>query len=150
MKTSIETARKLGRRCIILTQYPEQLPRLNSNEMHVSYVPLKKLLPHAATIVHHGGIGTIAQSLAAALPQLIVPMAYDQPDNAFRLEKLGVSLTISPKKYSVDRAARTLQKLLDSHAIKSQCLRYSKKIDFHQAEQRLCEAIEKVSEQKLG
>ena len=142
-KTSIETARKLGRRCIILTQHPEQLPRLNSNEMHVSYVSLKKLLPHAAAIVHHGGIGTTSQALAAALPQLIVPMAYDQPDNAFRLEKLGVSLTISPKKYSVDCATKTLRKLLDSHEIKTQCLHYSKKIDFHQAEQQLCEAIEK-------
>lgn len=149
-KTSLEAARKLGRRSIILTQHPEQLPRLDAkNEMIVSYVPLKKLLPHAAAIVHHGGIGTISQSLAAALPQLIVPMSFDQPDNAFRLEKLGVSTTIPSKKYSVNRAARALQKLLNSHEIKSQCLHYSKKIDFHQAEQRLCKVIEKLSEQKL-
>ncbi|MCX6957129.1 MAG: glycosyltransferase [Verrucomicrobiae bacterium] len=149
-KTSIEAARKLGRRCLILTQHPEQLPSLNAkNEMLVSYVPLKKLLPHAAAIVHHGGIGTISQALVAALPQLIVPMSYDQPDNAFRLEKLGVSLTIPPKKYSLDRAARTLQKLLDSREIKSQCLHYSKKINFHQAEQQLCKAIEKLSEEKF-
>lgn len=57
-------------------------------------------------------------------------MSFDQPDNALRLEKLGASLTISPKKYSVNKATRTLRELLDSDEIKSQCLNYSKKLTF--------------------
>ncbi len=149
-KTSLEAARKLGRRSLILTQHPEQLPDLNpEKEMHLSYVPLQKLLPHVAAIVHHGGIGTIAQALAAGVPQLIVPMAYDQPDNAFRLEKLGVSLSIPREKYSLDHAVKSLQKLLDSPEIKAQCMKYSKKIDFKQAEQSLCEELEEMGRRAL-
>ena len=37
-----------------------------------------------AGLVHHGGIGTSAQALAAGIPQLLMPQAHDQPDNAAR------------------------------------------------------------------
>jgi rhamnosyltransferase subunit B len=44
--------------------------------------------------VHHGGVGTTSQALAAGIPQVIRPMAFDQFDNAARIERLrcGVSL----------------------------------------------------------
>jgi len=42
-------------------------------------------------LVHHGGIGTSAQALTAGIPQLVVPFAHDQFDNAARLMRLGRS-----------------------------------------------------------
>lgn len=145
-KHGIEAARQLGLRCLVLSVHKEHLPMLQSDrEMHATYVPFKKLLPQCAAIVHSGGIGTIAQSLAAGLPQLIVPFVNDQPDNAFRLEKLGVSLSIPRKKWNKSRAVAGLKKLLDSNEIKLNCERYSKKIDFQQAEQDLCVSIEQMT-----
>jgi UDP:flavonoid glycosyltransferase YjiC (YdhE family) len=43
-------------------------------------------------MVHHGGIGTLSQCLAAGIPQLVAYMSLDQPDNAARIERLGVGL----------------------------------------------------------
>ena len=43
---------------------------------------------------------------------LIVPYGWDQPDNAARIERLGVGLHIPRSKYSVERAAAALQSLL--------------------------------------
>ena len=48
------------------------------------YLPYSAVFPRALAIVHSGGIGTLAQALAAGRPQLIVPVAFDQPDNARR------------------------------------------------------------------
>jgi rhamnosyltransferase subunit B len=48
------------------------------------------LLPQVAALVHHGGIGTTAAALAAGIPQLIAPFAFDQFDNAARTVRLGV------------------------------------------------------------
>jgi|GEM_PF-6810392 len=42
------------------------------------------LLPRAHTLVHNGGIGTVAQALRAGVHQIIVPLLFDQPDNAAR------------------------------------------------------------------
>lgn len=68
---------------ILITQYAEQIQaRLPPGVRHVPYAPLATLLPHARAIVHHGGIGTSARALAAGIPQLVAPLAYDQFDNA--------------------------------------------------------------------
>ena len=69
--------------------FPNQLPSIVTTR---SYVSLKSLLPHCAAIVHHGGIGTTSQSMAAGIPQIVRPMAFDQFDNATRVEGLGCGL----------------------------------------------------------
>jgi rhamnosyltransferase subunit B len=69
--TSVEVARALRRRAVLLTPHPEQLPRsLPAGIRHFGFVPLSTLLPRAAAIVHHGGMGTLGQALAAGVPQL--------------------------------------------------------------------------------
>jgi len=39
-------------------------------------------------LLHHGGIGTTAQALRAGIPQIVMPKAFDQPDNAMRIAAL--------------------------------------------------------------
>ena len=52
------------------------------------YVDLGALLPESRLLVHHGGIGTTAQALRAGIPQIVMPRAFDQPDNAMRIAAL--------------------------------------------------------------
>jgi hypothetical protein len=40
--------------------------------------PHTALLPHCCAVVHHGGAGTTAASLAAGCPQVVSPMQFDQ------------------------------------------------------------------------
>ena len=87
----------LDLRVVIITPYRDQLPaNLPASAMQVSYASFELLLPKLAALIHHGGIGTSAQCLAAGLPQLITPWAHDQFDNATRLRRLGVAKSISP------------------------------------------------------
>jgi UDP:flavonoid glycosyltransferase YjiC (YdhE family) len=55
-----------------------------------AHLPFDALLPQVAVLVHHGGIGTTAAALAAGIPQLVIPFAFDQFDNAARVARLGV------------------------------------------------------------
>ncbi|MCB1226318.1 MAG: glycosyltransferase family 1 protein [Verrucomicrobiales bacterium] len=87
----VAALKQLGRAGLLLTREPDQLLQPLPPEMlAVTYAPFSQLLPRCAAMVHHGGIGTLSQALAAGVPQLVVPMAHDQPDNARRLERLGV------------------------------------------------------------
>ena len=66
---AIEACQRLGHRGILLTRFPEQIPdRLPSGVRHFDYIPFSLLPPKAAALVHHGGIGTTAQALAAGSP----------------------------------------------------------------------------------
>jgi len=90
-RTSVEACRAGGWRAILLSQFAEQLPpHLHENVRAFNYIPFSAVLRRAAALVHHGGIGTTAQALAAGVPQLLVPFAHDQPDNAVRVRRLGV------------------------------------------------------------
>jgi UDP:flavonoid glycosyltransferase YjiC (YdhE family) len=72
-------------------------------------------------VVHHGGIGTTAQALAAAVPQLVMHMAHDQPDNAAHVLRLGVGKPISPKSFRAPAVTKALGELLNSPEIAMRC-----------------------------
>jgi rhamnosyltransferase subunit B len=102
----------LGRRAVLVTAYPAQLPQaLPAWVHHVPYAPFGALLPRLAALVHHGGIGTSARALAAGVPQLVLPFAHDQFDNAARLRRLGVARVL-PQRASARRWRGALQALL--------------------------------------
>lgn len=63
-------------------------------------------------MIHHGGVGTTSQGLRAGIPTLIVPFAFDQPDNAAHAERLGTSRTLPRGKYKRGNVAKELDKLL--------------------------------------
>lgn len=88
---AVEACRRLNLPAILLSPNPDEVPReLPANIVTAEYLPFSKLFPHARAVVHHGGIGTTSQCFAAGVPQIVLPMAFDQFDNASRVEKLGV------------------------------------------------------------
>nr|WP_315397938.1 glycosyltransferase [uncultured Duganella sp.] len=94
---ALAAAAALGRRVVAVTPFRDQLPALLPPFVHhVAYVPFDALAPRVALFVHHGGIGTCATVMAAGKPQLVVPFAYDQPDNGMRLARLGVGAMVKP------------------------------------------------------
>ncbi len=90
-RDAVNVCERLDRDGVLLTSHAENLPRaLPERVQALGYVPLGQLLRQSSAIVHHGGIGTTSQAFAAGVPQLIRPMAFDQFDNATRVENLGV------------------------------------------------------------
>ncbi len=104
---------ELGLRGVFLTPHFEQLPAtLPPSVCWQDYVPLKALLPHVAALVHHGGIGTTAEALRAGTPQLIVPLAHDQFDNAARVVAMGAGASLHATRVTPARMAKALQKVV--------------------------------------
>lgn len=119
---ALDATRRLGGRALFLTRYPEQLPAaLGSEAWHEPYVPLSHVLPRCAAMVHHGGIGTCAQGLAAGVPQLTMPLGFDQPDNTTRLWRLGVARWVRPHMFSGERVAVELAALLGDPRVAERC-----------------------------
>jgi UDP:flavonoid glycosyltransferase YjiC (YdhE family) len=126
-----------------LTQYPDQLPPDLPNDVrHFRFVPLSRLLKRSAAIVHMGGIGTMAQGIAAGVPQLIVPIAVDQPDNASRLEDLGAGRSISVTDYCQGLGTALLSDLLDDPGTANNCAQLAAKCDGLASIGAACDAIE--------
>ena len=150
-EAAIDACQRLGRRGILATKYPEQLPKeLPSTVRHFDFVPFSRLLPRAAALVHHGGIGTSGQGLAAGLPQLVMPMAYDQHDNATRLKRLGVAATIRRNKFRGPAVAQALDLLLSEESVRAAGRHWAEQCDSALALATSCEALEKLAETSLA
>lgn len=140
---SVEACRLLGRRGLLLTQFPEQVPKnLPDTVRHFVYVPFSLVLPRAAAVVHHGGVGTTSQAFAAGIPQLVTPFNFDQPDNAIRVRRLGAGDSMSPRKYVPATAAKKLGALLDSASVAAACRSVKEKLEGTDGIGEACRLIE--------
>jgi UDP:flavonoid glycosyltransferase YjiC (YdhE family) len=139
---SLAACEALGMRAIFLTPYGEQLPRnLPAAIRHERYVPLERLTPRAAVLVHHGGVGTCAQGLRAGIPQLVSPLFFDQKDNAGQLATLGVGDILGREEYAKAALAGKLLSLMNSGQVKQSCARLAPLVD-HEALSRTASLVE--------
>jgi UDP:flavonoid glycosyltransferase YjiC (YdhE family) len=111
--TSVEVARSLGMRAVLVGKGLSAQFAVGTEVIAVDYAPYSELFPRAAVIVHHGGIGTTGLAMRSGRPMLVVPRAWDQPDNAARVERLGIARVIPLRRYTATRVAGELRRLLD-------------------------------------
>jgi rhamnosyltransferase subunit B len=150
-EAAADACRTLGRRGLLLSRHGQNLPeKLPPGVIHVPYAPFSELLPRCAALVHHGGIGTTAQGLAAGIPQLIMPMSHDQPDNAERLRKLGVGGELSVKRFRGPAVAERLRELLGSSDVARRCADVAAGFTDARPLERTCELIEALGTAKTA
>ncbi len=142
-RESVEACRLAGLRAMLVTNFPEQLPRdLPRDVRAFSYLPFSRILPRCSAMVYPGGIGTLAQTIQAGIPHLVVPHAHDQPDNAARVERLGLGKHIYPEKYRGRTAASLLKDLLSDSGMIERCRSFSARIQSEAALEQACSLIE--------
>jgi UDP:flavonoid glycosyltransferase YjiC (YdhE family) len=148
-KESVDAVRAAGVRAMLVTNYPDQVPHdLPSGVKTFGYLPFSGLLPHAAMLVYHGGIGTLAQTIKAGIPHLVVPNGHDQFDNAFRIEQLGLGRGIPQSRYRGGRVADALRTILGSSDMQARARGYASRVDGEASVTRACELIEGLSQRR--
>ncbi len=135
---------KIGRRAMLLTHFPDQVPEsLPPGSRHFEYAPFSAVFPHAAAVVYHGGVGTAGQALAAGIPHVVVPSSYDQPDNAKRLERLGVGRTVWSWALTTGALARKLRDLIESPQVAAACRDLAARVQRTDPLDETCRLIER-------
>ena len=76
---------------------------------------------------------------------LIVPWSHDQPDNAFRMVRLGTARSLARKRLTVDRLAGELTTLLDSPRYAAAASAAARQLQVDGCE-AACEAMETLVE----
>jgi rhamnosyltransferase subunit B len=145
-----KAVQQLGVRAIFLTPHREQLPAgLPSSILWQDYVPLGRLLPHLALLAHHGGIGTTAECLRAGIPQLVVPLAHDQFDNAARVTALGVGASLPASRLDTKRLTRAIRQLIGDKDLARRCRDTGRRLAGGPALDSLCARLEALATNPL-
>ena len=121
-RPSIEAITNLEVPAIVVTRYTDQLPERLSDQILVArQLPFSRLIPHTSLVIHHGGIGTTAETLRSGRPQLILAQGADRPDNGARIQRLGVGDSLAPAQWTVAEIANRINQLRKSRAIQERC-----------------------------
>jgi UDP:flavonoid glycosyltransferase YjiC (YdhE family) len=110
------------------------------------YVGFSELFSRASAVVHQGGVGTTGQVMRAGRPMLVMPYGFDQPDNADRIQRLGLGRTISRSAYSAKRVAECLRHLLDCPSYSENAVRVSQLLQRENGAVTAADALEKLLE----
>jgi rhamnosyltransferase subunit B len=140
---SVAAAKLMGRRAILLVKNPRVLlPALSEGVVACDYAPFSLIFPRAAAIIHHGGIGTTAQAMRSGRPSLVMPCAWDQPDNAERAARLGIARTIAQNRYDPHRVSAELGLLLEDPAYAQRAAEIAAKVRQEEGVKSACDALE--------
>jgi UDP:flavonoid glycosyltransferase YjiC (YdhE family) len=117
---SVEAIEELGCRAVLLVGDRaqegtiESIVRNRRRFFVTDYAGYSDLFPRAAAVVHQGGIGTVAHAMMAGNPMLVVPSGLDQPDNAYRIQRMGSGRVLSRSQFTAKLLAKNLDLLLHS------------------------------------
>jgi rhamnosyltransferase subunit B len=142
---SLAAVKQLGCRAVLLVGANTIKGPLPAGTAVFAYAPYSKILPRAAGVVHQGGIGTCGQALASGRPMLVMPYAFDQPDNAARLKRLGVARVIGRKDYTARRASAELDRLLTDRGYSERAAAAARRVAAEDAVHAACDAIEECA-----
>lgn len=83
-----------------------------------AFVPQLAVLARADAVISHAGANTVMEAISTRTPILALPVAFDHPGAAARIEYAGVGLRAYPGFVSVATLARKLRRLLDEPQFK--------------------------------
>jgi len=107
------------------------------------YVPHHKVLPGAALVVTHGGLGTLMAAFAAGVPTLCLPLGRDQVANAHKAEALGASMSLPPDSGTADIHGN-VEAALASRSLRAGALRMAVRLRGYGAGARAIEVLERL------
>ena len=147
-ESAVKALQSLGLRGILLIGPEKNRPaHLPETILGIPYAPYGLLMPRVRAAVHQCGIGTLSHTLRAGVPSVACPYAFDQPNNARRLEALGVAEVVLPHQHDGQHLGNALERLLAGEApIRARTL--GKLIRAEDGVNQACEILEEVFSQK--
>ncbi len=91
---------------------PEQIGRVPNSAIIVKQAPQLELLKQTSVCITHAGLNTVLESLAQGVPQVAIPITYEQPGVAARIAHKQTGVVTSLDKLTADNLATLLNKVL--------------------------------------
>ncbi|XP_054161697.1 NDP-glycosyltransferase YjiC-like [Oppia nitens] len=108
------------------------------------FVPQVKVLPIVDLFITHGGNNSITECMYFGKPMIVVPLFYDQYDNAQRVEDKGYGIRLNPYECSEQQLLQSIDKLLNDKQLAEKLEKVSKRIQTEKQIEKIPEIIENL------
>jgi MGT family glycosyltransferase len=93
--------------------------RLADNMIGEAIVPQTKIVPQVDLVITHGGNNTTTESLHFGKPMIVLPLFWDQYDNAQRVDETGYGIRLSTYGFTDEELVGAVDRLLTDAGLRA-------------------------------
>jgi MGT family glycosyltransferase len=118
MKRLVEVLGRTPHRFIVSKGPQADLYELADNMVGAEFLPQTTIIPQVDAVITHGGNNTTTEALHFGTPMILLPLFWDQYDNAQRMDELGFGVRLATYAFTDDQMDAALAHVL-SPAVRS-------------------------------
>src|SRR5207302_791395 len=115
-------------RCIVSMGPQSEEVNLGGRMWGAELVPQPAILPLVDLVITHGGNNTVTECFHHGKPMIVLPLFWDQHDNAQRVEEIGAGLRLAPYAVSADELVAAIDRLLADRSMRDRLREISSRI----------------------
>jgi uncharacterized protein (TIGR00661 family) len=92
---------------------------LPDNMVGAQMLPQTKVIPQVDLVISHGGNNTVTEALHFGKPLIVLPLFWDQYENAQRIDELGFGVRIDTYAFADTELTDAVERLLGDVALRT-------------------------------
>jgi MGT family glycosyltransferase len=118
---------------------------LADNMDGAEFLPQTEILPKVDLVITHGGNNTVTESLYFGKPMILLPIFWDQHDNAQRLDETGFGVRLDTYRHSGAELTGAIERLLGDEELATRLARTSQRLQQARGTELAADLIERVA-----
>jgi MGT family glycosyltransferase len=119
---------------------------LASNMAGAEFLPQTKILSQVDLVITHGGNNTVTESLYFGKPMVVLPLFWDQHDNAQRIDETRFGVRLDTYGHSPAELSGAVDRVLGDRDVTGRLAALSKQLQATQGSERAADLIERTSQ----
>lgn len=115
---------------------------LPDNMWGAEFLPQVSIIPQVDLVITHGGNNTVTESMHFGKPMILLPLFWDQYDNAQRVHERGFGKRLPTYEFTADEMRQTVTELLENTELRERLDKIGASIRERNGLQRAADLIE--------
>jgi MGT family glycosyltransferase len=128
---------------IVVSKGPQHAEfELAGNMVGEEFLPQTEVLPKVDLVITHGGNNTVTECLHFGKPMVVLPIFWDQHDNAQRIEETGFGARLDTYRHSGEELPGAIDRLLADDSLRARLAATSERLHGARGTERAADLIE--------
>jgi MGT family glycosyltransferase len=128
---------------IVVSKGPQHAEiELAGNMAGEEFLPQTEVLPKVDLVITHGGNNTVTECLHFGKPMVVLPIFWDQHDNAQRVEETGFGARLDTYRHSGEELTATIDRLLADPELHARLVATAQRLQGARGTERAADLIE--------
>jgi UDP:flavonoid glycosyltransferase YjiC (YdhE family) len=119
--------------------------RLADNMTGADFLPQPAILPQVDLVITHGGNNTVTEAFHHGKPMVVLPLFWDQVDNAQRVAEAGFGVRLATYDFEDAELTRAVDRLLADAALRARMAAIAARLQANPGTIRAADLIERVA-----